>query len=73
MSLPLKYLLSFPIKVFGIKPPKFKNFSIDNNYCYQVKCNPLNFINILIKMSLEIEKKQEKNIASIVRNILLIQ
>lgn len=38
----------------------FNNFSTDNNYCYQVKCNPLDFIKILIKMSLEIEKKQEK-------------
>ena len=38
----------------------FKKFKDDENYCYQVKCNPLNFIDILIKMSLEIENKKEK-------------
>lgn len=38
----------------------FNKFSDKENYCYQVKCNPLNFIEILIKMSLEIENKKEK-------------
>lgn len=38
----------------------FQKFSTDKNFCYQIKCEPLNFIDTLIKMSIEIENKEEK-------------